>query len=127
MYRPMKEDHTNSMQGPRRSSIHSNEKTSSWFGNLPKWKKLILTGFIIYLLFIARGVYHQEKMISLKDAEVQQLEQQLHSIKSEHEDLQGRVDRLHDEDYIAELARQNYYLSKPGEILFIVPKAADND
>ena len=117
MYRPVQEQDSRPKKEKKRSV-----NTSRSFKNLANWKKIILVSFIIYLLFIGKGLYNQEQTIKVKQQEVERLEQELNALKAENEKIESRFDRLHDEDYIAEIARQNYYLSKPGEVLFIIPQ-----
>jgi len=117
MYRPVEQ-----------SSIHKSVNRRNYEPKpksrrkIAKWKKLILVAFVVYLVFIGKGMYSQQQSIEQKRLEVEALEQQLTAIQQEHEQLKTKEARLHDEDYIAEIARQNYYLSKPGEVLFIVPQ-----
>ncbi|MDI3410420.1 septum formation initiator family protein [Bacillus sonorensis] len=40
------------------------------------------------------------------------------STGSKKADLKDEIVKLKDEDYVAELARKDYYLSKDGEIIF---------
>ncbi|OEF95766.1 FtsB family cell division protein [Desulfuribacillus alkaliarsenatis] len=117
MYRPIESNNTSS-QSKREKFTNAKSGTKK----LAKWKKLLLLIFLVYLLFIGKGIYSQEQTISEKQQELEILQQEYSAIKSENEVLESRYNRLHDEDYIAEIARQNYYLSKPGEILFIVPQ-----
>ncbi|EFS04534.1 DivIC family protein, partial [Listeria seeligeri FSL S4-171] len=42
--------------------------------------------------------------------------------KDEEEALNNQIKKLHDDDYIAKLARSEYYLSKDGEIIFNIPE-----
>ena len=39
--------------------------------------------------------------------------------------LQAQVELLNNDEYVAKLARSEYYLSKPGEIIFSLPKELD--
>lgn len=37
------------------------------------------------------------------------------------------IAKLKDENYLAELARRDYFLSKPNEIIFVLPKENGNN
>ncbi|MBC1780623.1 FtsB family cell division protein, partial [Listeria booriae] len=44
------------------------------------------------------------------------------AMKDEEEALNDQIKKLHNDDYIAKLARSEYYLSKDGEIIFNIPE-----
>ena len=46
----------------------------------------------------------------------------LKDTKQEHEQLQTQIKRLEDENYVAKIARSQYYLSKDNEIIFSLPE-----
>ncbi|MEG0552637.1 MAG: septum formation initiator family protein [Carnobacterium sp.] len=56
------------------------------------------------------------------ETEKQQAEVTLKDTKQEHEQLQTQIKRLEDEDYVAKIARSQYYLSKDNEIIFSLPE-----
>lgn len=79
----------------------------------------LMFGFVIWASFT---IYNQridinDKMSKLEELEI--IEQQATQTK---EDLKKDVLLLQDSDYIAELARKYYFLSKPGEYIFISPE-----
>ena len=45
--------------------------------------------------------------------------------QAKKEMLQSQVELLNNDEYVAKLARSEYYLSKPGEIIFSLPKELD--
>ncbi|EFS01459.1 DivIC family protein, partial [Listeria seeligeri FSL N1-067] len=61
---------------------------------------------------------------SLKDKKEKQVEvdKKMVATKDEEEALNNQIKKLHDDDYIAKLARSEYYLSKDGEIIFNIPE-----
>ncbi len=120
MYRPVDESYRANTQTHRKKTSVKQPKERQW--KLAKWKKMAISVFVVYALFVGQIIYSQEKAIQEKQQEVDALLLESKAIQSENEKLQQRVERLDDEDYIAEIARQNYYLSKPGEVLFIVPQ-----
>ncbi|OEG00303.1 hypothetical protein BHF71_05205 [Vulcanibacillus modesticaldus] len=77
---------------------------------------LILAAFSLWAIFT---VYHQWQDISEikgKLVELKKEEQRVLTIKN---DLEKKAQLLQNKDYIAELARKYYFLSKPGEIIII--------
>jgi cell division protein DivIC len=67
-------------------------------------------------------LHSQSKDIEAKLADKKQLEQQLDKLEKQQKHLKEEIKKLHDDEYIAELARKKYYLSKDGEIIFVVPE-----
>jgi cell division protein DivIC len=77
---------------------------------------LAISSVLLYTLI------SQSANIEAKIEEKQKLEQQLEKLKKEERQLKGEIKKLNDDEYIAELARKNYFLSKEGEIIFTVPE-----
>jgi len=117
MYRPVDQSYrTNTPLNRKKTPANKRQR------RLAKWKKMAIAAFVVYALFVGQVIFSQEKAIQEKQQEVDALSLESKVVQLENEKLQQKVERLDDEDYIAEIARQNYYLSKPGEILFIVPQ-----
>ncbi|ADC49714.1 MULTISPECIES: FtsB family cell division protein [Alkalihalophilus] len=79
--------------------------------------------------FILAGIasvtfYAQASTINEKQEEKQALEQELELLKAEEKRLEQEIINYNDLDYIAEIARRDYYLSKPGETLFKLPDSS---
>jgi cell division protein DivIC len=66
--------------------------------------------------------HSQSENIEAKLADKKQLEEQLDKLEKQQKQLKEEIKKLHDDEYIAELARKKYYLSKDGEIIFVVPE-----
>ncbi|AGT30516.1 septation inhibitor protein [Geobacillus genomosp. 3] len=77
---------------------------------------MVLSSALIYTLHL------QEKKIDVKTAEKQRLQEQLTKLERQEKQLKEEIEKLHDDHYIAELARKKYYLSKDGEIIFVLPE-----
>ncbi|SFQ20397.1 FtsB family cell division protein [Salibacterium halotolerans] len=60
--------------------------------------------------------------LEAKKTERAQLEQKMENLKAEEAELEQKVKNYNDLDYIAEIARRDYYLTKPGETLYKVPE-----
>lgn len=77
---------------------------------------MALSAAFLYVL------HSQSVNIEAKMRDQKKLEQQLESLEKQQKRLEEEIKRLHDDDYIAELARKKYFLSKQGEIIFTVPE-----
>jgi cell division protein DivIC len=64
----------------------------------------------------------QSANIEAKIEEKKELEQKLEKLGKQQKRLEEEIKKLNDDEYIAELARKNYFLSKEGEIIFTVPE-----
>lgn len=83
--------------------------------------KLVL---ILLMVFIAWAVYTwylQHGVLQEKHTMLEEGKKQAAILENKHKDLQFEVNRLHDKEYLAELARKYYFMSKPDEIIFVIP------
>lgn len=86
------------------------------------WKKLVFLVFVFILFIICQKIQEQNIKIEEGLEQIRELEVHVDKLERENERLKFKESRMYDEDYIAEIARQKFHLSKPGEILFITPK-----
>ncbi|WP_169730010.1 FtsB family cell division protein [Thermicanus aegyptius] len=74
---------------------------------------------LIWALYIG---WQQERLIKSQEEVKSSITKELEQKKAEKKDLEYQVERLKDPDYIANLARSKYYMSKEGEVIFeIIP------
>lgn len=87
-------------------------------------RRLTIWLFVCMLFFTWTGIqwFHQMGQISDKRAELKRSTQQLSEAEAEKRELQIEIEHLHDPEYIAELARKEYYMTKKGEIIFVDPR-----
>ena len=77
---------------------------------------VITTGIVLATL------YSQKSALKDKEAQKQELKEQLSSLQKEEEQLKEEIVKLNDDEYIAKLARKEYFLSDDGEIIFNLPE-----
>ncbi|WP_141434190.1 septum formation initiator family protein [Bacillus sp. 03113] len=97
-------------------------------------KKLLFRRLTVF--FIAASVLSfmmistllsQSSTLEKKINEKEKLSHELSGLKKQEEMLKEEVVKLHDDDYLAKLARKDYFLSEKGEIIFSIPeKKAEN-
>ncbi|WP_053368686.1 FtsB family cell division protein [Bacillus sp. FJAT-27245] len=80
----------------------------------------LLAALLIY--FTVSSIYSRTEVLEKKKAEKEKLEQRLASLEREREILNEEIIKLNDDDYIAKLARKEYFLSDKGEIIFNIPE-----
>ncbi|EKB3226122.1 FtsB family cell division protein [Listeria monocytogenes] len=64
----------------------------------------------------------QVLMLKEKKEKQVQVDKKMVAMKDEQDSLNEQIKKLHNDDYIAKLARSEYYLSKDGEIIFNIPE-----
>lgn len=87
-------------------------------------RRLTFFAVIVVLSFGALGKVFigQNKVLATKEEEKKVLLAQLDETKEEHVVLTRQLEKLSDDEYIAKLAREKYFLSDQGEIIFSIPK-----
>ncbi|WP_026673670.1 FtsB family cell division protein [Alkalihalobacterium bogoriense] len=71
-------------------------------------------------------IHTQAKSLNEIEEQKQVLEQELKQLEAEQAFLEQEIINYNDMEYIAEIARRDYFLSKEGEILFKLPKASSD-
>ncbi|MPQ27253.1 FtsB family cell division protein [Bacillus paralicheniformis] len=84
------------------------------------YRRLMVFGAVVLLsaIVIVSSLWSQTSDISAKQEKKEDLLKQLEQLGAKKSDLKDEIVKLKDEDYVAELARKDYYLSKDGEIIF---------
>ncbi|KHF38326.1 cell division protein [Halalkalibacter okhensis] len=87
----------------------------------------VLAIFVVALGSIACvSIYTQASSLEGKRQEQAALEEELKKLQLEEARLREDIKNYNDLDYIAEIARRDYYLTKPGETLFKLPESSSN-
>jgi len=74
------------------------------------------------MIWAAVTIFKQELKLSEMRDTLSTLHQQENEVLKEQQELQLLTKKLDDENYIAQIARKYYYLSKENETIFVVPK-----
>ncbi|HAM1858944.1 TPA: septum formation initiator family protein [Listeria monocytogenes] len=69
-------------------------------------------------------ITYTKQVLTLKEKKEKQVQvdKKMVAMKDEQDSLNEQIKKLHNDDYIAKLARSEYYLSKEGEIIFNIPE-----
>jgi cell division protein DivIC len=87
------------------------------------YRRLALFAVLIICVFGYFVKYHLEQR-SLYEKKVNQyehLQRNMDRLQEEEKELQQEITLLNDTDYILQIARKDYFLSKEGEIIFKLP------
>jgi cell division protein DivIC len=92
-------------------------------------RKLLFRRLAVFALFASVISYlmistyiSQSSAFEKKQEDKEQLEQKLANLQKEQEILDEEIVKLNDDEYIAKLARKEYFLSEKNEIIFNLPK-----
>ena len=92
-------------------------------------RKLLFRRLAVFALFASVISYlmistfiSQSAALEKKQAEQEHLEKKLASLQKQQEILDEEIIKLNDDEYIAKLARKEYFLSEKNEIIFNLPK-----
>ncbi|MBS8266978.1 septum formation initiator family protein [Mesobacillus boroniphilus] len=92
-------------------------------------RKLLFRRLAVFALFASVISYlmistfiSQSAALEKKQEEKEQLEQNLANLQKQQEILDEEIVKLNDDEYIAKLARKEYFLSEKNEIIFNLPK-----
>ncbi|WP_071393059.1 FtsB family cell division protein [Bacillus tuaregi] len=77
---------------------------------------------IIISYLMISTLISQNSVLAEKAEEKEQLEKQLSTYQHEEELLKEEITKLQDDEYIAKLARSEYFLSEDNEIIFTLPE-----
>ncbi|HDU1290740.1 TPA: septum formation initiator family protein [Listeria monocytogenes] len=69
-------------------------------------------------------ITYTKQVLTLKEKKEKQVQvdKKMVAMKDEQDSLNEQIKKLHNDNYIAKLARSEYYLSKDGEIIFNIPE-----
>ncbi|WP_078429481.1 FtsB family cell division protein [Alkalihalobacterium alkalinitrilicum] len=88
------------------------------------FRRLTAFAFIVVTLSVIAfmTIHTQAQLLEEKNEEKQALQARLEALEIEQLHLEQEIINYNDLDYIAEIARRDYFLSKDREILFKLPK-----
>lgn len=92
------------------------------------YRRLAVFGVIAVIAFsvLTYKFISQKKILVVKAEEREVLLTELAEKEEEQVMLTGQLAKLNDDEYIAKLARQEYFLSDKNEIIFSLPKSSEN-
>ncbi|WP_411842994.1 FtsB family cell division protein [Salinicoccus sp. HZC-1] len=101
----------------RQSENRVAKRRTLLFGSL----MLIMAGILLIVAFNQKNQNH------LLNEELLQTQEVMDERIEEEKDLEQQIKQLNDEDYIARIARSEFFFSEEGEIIFNLPEADDEN
>ncbi|MBC1964847.1 septum formation initiator family protein [Listeria welshimeri] len=88
------------------------------------FRRLVFMAIIFVVVGGLLTITYTKQVLSLNEKKEKQVQvdKEMVAMKDEEEALNDQIKKLHNDDYIAKLARSEYYLSKDGEIIFNIPE-----
>lgn len=80
----------------------------------------------VFLIFAVSTLITQNVALDEKVQQKQELKGKLAELKKDETLLKEEIVKLNDDDYIAKIARRDYFLSEKGEIIFTLPKGKED-
>lgn len=87
-------------------------------------QRLVFASVVIVVTLGFLLSYHikQRSLYAEKQEQYNELIEQKSVLEKEEKNLLEEIDLLNDEEYILDIARTNYFLSKEGELIFQLPE-----
>ncbi|RBW67650.1 FtsB family cell division protein [Bacillus taeanensis] len=77
---------------------------------------------ILFAMFTSIFI-SQNTVITDKEQQKKELEKQLSTMEKEEGKLKEEIKKLNNPEYVGEIARRDYFYSKPGETIFKLPSS----
>jgi cell division protein DivIC len=97
-------------------------------------KKLLIRRLTLFFVFVTvvsftliKTLYTQASVLNEKQDQLKQVQAKYNQIKENQEILKENITKLQDDEYVGKYARQEYYLSDEGEIIFSIPDKEVDD
>lgn len=97
-------------------------------------KKLLIRRLTLFFVFVAivsytliKTLYTQASFLNEKQDQLKEVQAEYNQIKENQEILKENITKLQDDEYVGKYARQEYYLSDEGEIIFSIPDKEVDD
>lgn len=93
------------------------------------FRRLTVFGLLVLMatIWVGSTIYAQTQSISEKEQLRGQALLQLEEVEKQQHQLEEQILLLNDEEYLAKLARKDYFLSDEGEIIFTTPHTEKKD
>jgi cell division protein DivIC len=80
-----------------------------------------VVGYLMISTFLSQTSAHENKIM-----EREHLQSELKEMKKKQGKLEEEVVKLNDDEYIAKIARRDYFLSEENEIIFSIPQEPES-
>ena len=82
---------------------------------------------VVVMGWLTLTMVDKSQALAAKESEKAEVLQALEEVQEEQAMLKSQILKLNDDEYIAKLARKEYFLSEDNEIIFSIPENEEND
>lgn len=82
---------------------------------------------VIFGILMGKTLLEQRAILQEKQDRKEAVEQELVQLQKEQQRLEEEIVKLNDDEYIAKIARRDYFMSEDGEIIFNLPEDSSSD
>jgi cell division protein DivIC len=82
---------------------------------------------VLVMGWLTLTMFDKSQALAAKENKKAEVLQALEQVQDEQEMLKSQILKLNDDEYIAKLARKEYFLSEDNEIIFAIPENEEND
>ncbi|QFT87134.1 Cell division protein DivIC [Bacillus sp. THAF10] len=82
---------------------------------------------LVTAVLMGKTLLDQRAILQEKEDRKTVVEQELGKLEKEQQHLEEEIVKLNDDDYIAKIARRDYFMSEDDEIIFNVPDDSSSD
>jgi cell division protein DivIC len=82
---------------------------------------------VVVMGWLTLTMFDKSQALAAKENKKAEVLQALEEVQDEHDMLKSQILKLNDDEYIAKLARKEYFLSEDNEIIFAIPENEEND
>ena len=125
----MEQEPNNNIKPLDNAFVRSNPNTKRAKQKAALFRRLAVFLIIAVVFIVGLTQFSSMQSEALLQKEQKKLEAagQLEEVLSKQELLNLQIAKLEDDEYIAKLARKEFFLSEEGEIIFTMPKATDKE
>ncbi|MCG1023941.1 MULTISPECIES: FtsB family cell division protein [Sutcliffiella] len=82
---------------------------------------------LVFGILMGKTLLDQRAILQEKEDRKEVVEQELAKLEKEQQRLEEEIVKLNDDDYIAKIARRDYFMSEEDEIIFNIPDDSSSD
>lgn len=82
---------------------------------------------VLVMGWLTLTMFDKSQALAAKESKKSEVLQSLEQVQDDQDMLKSQILKLNDDDYIAKLARKEYFLSDDNEIIFAIPENEGND
>lgn len=82
---------------------------------------------LVFGILMGKTLLDQRAILQDKEDRKEVVEQELAKLEKEQQRLEEEIVKLNDDDYIAKIARRDYFMSEEDEIIFNIPDDSSSD